>query len=197
MLTEAVVVAMYAFIISVYVLCMVCVKGKGQVGHAGCSKCMSTICPGEPDGLVTMLPMLPGPLFAVSVHAAAQSTSCALELVQSNAQTAVVFVFALVCRRFCCCCPDPPLQCAESEKTSAGGVLLASDSGDRPNFGTVVAVGEGKKDEEGKTAAPNVSVGATVMYSKYSGTEFEVSITAAATAAGGHAECVPATLLSV
>jgi co-chaperonin GroES (HSP10) len=67
------------------------------------------------------------------------------------------------------------LQCAESEKTSAGGVLLANDSGDRPNFGTVVAVGEGKKDEEGKTVAPNVAVGATVMYSKYSGTEFEVS----------------------
>lgn len=68
----------------------------------------------------------------------------------------------------------PPPQCAESEKTSAGGVLLANDSGDRPNFGTVVAVGEGKKDEEGKTVAPNVAVGATVMYSKYSGTEFEV-----------------------
>jgi len=65
------------------------------------------------------------------------------------------------------------IKCAESEKTSAGGVLLASDSGDRPNFGTVVAVGEGKKDEEGKAVAPNVSVGATVMYSKYSGTEFE------------------------
>lgn len=53
-------------------------------------------------------------------------------------------------------------------------MLLANDSGDRPNFGTVVAVGEGKKDEEGKTVAPNVAVGATVMYSKYSGTEFEV-----------------------
>jgi chaperonin GroES len=53
-------------------------------------------------------------------------------------------------------------------------VLLANDSGDKPNFGTVVAVGEGKKDEEGNTVAPNVAVGATVMYSKYSGTEFEV-----------------------
>lgn len=68
------------------------------------------------------------------------------------------------------------LQCAEVEKATAGGVLLASDSGDRPNFGTVVAVGEGRKEgEEGKQVAPNVAVGATVMYSKYSGTEFEVS----------------------
>lgn len=59
------------------------------------------------------------------------------------------------------------------EKATAGGVLLANDTGDRPNFGTVVAVGEGKKDAEGKQVAPNVAVGATVMYSKYSGTEFE------------------------
>jgi co-chaperonin GroES (HSP10) len=66
------------------------------------------------------------------------------------------------------------LQCAESEKTTSGGVLLANDSGDKPNLGTVVSVGEGRKDEEGKTTAPNVAVGATVMYSKYSGTEFEV-----------------------
>jgi chaperonin GroES len=53
-------------------------------------------------------------------------------------------------------------------------VLLASDSGDKPNFGTVVAVGEGKKAEDGAQAKPNVAVGATVMYSKYSGTEYEV-----------------------
>ncbi len=39
----------------------------------------------------------------------------------------------------------------------------------------VVAVGEGKEDEETKQVVkPNVAVGATVMYSKYSGTEFEV-----------------------
>jgi chaperonin GroES len=53
-------------------------------------------------------------------------------------------------------------------------VLLANDGGDRPNFGTVVAVGEGKKDADGKASPPNVAAGATVMYSKYSGTEFEV-----------------------
>jgi chaperonin GroES len=72
--------------------------------------------------------------------------------------------------------PLPPwlLQCAEAEKKTAGGVLLASDSGDKPNFGTVVAVGEGKKAEDGEQVKPNVAVGVTVMYSKYSGTEYEV-----------------------
>jgi chaperonin GroES len=68
------------------------------------------------------------------------------------------------------------LQCAAAEKKSAGGVLLANDGGDKPNFGEVVAVGEGKKNEEGTQTKPNVSVGATVMYSKYSGTEFEVGV---------------------
>lgn len=67
------------------------------------------------------------------------------------------------------------MQCAEAEKKTAGGVLLASESGDRPNFGTVVAVGEGKKSDDGQQVKPNVTVGATVMYQKYSGTDFEVS----------------------
>lgn len=35
----------------------------------------------------------------------------------------------------------------------------------------VVAVGAGR-EEDGKTVAPNVAVGSTVLYSKYSGTEF-------------------------
>lgn len=39
----------------------------------------------------------------------------------------------------------------------------------------VVAVGEGREDEETKQVVkPNVALGATVLYSKYSGTEFEV-----------------------
>lgn len=56
-------------------------------------------------------------------------------------------------------------------------MLLASESADKPNFGEVVAVGPGKKEGEGddaKVVAPNVQAGQTVMYSKYSGTEFEV-----------------------
>jgi hypothetical protein len=53
--------------------------------------------------------------------------------------------------------------------------LLASSSDEKPTFGEVVAVGEGRKGEDGEITKPNISVGATVMYSKYSGTEFDVS----------------------
>jgi hypothetical protein len=63
-------------------------------------------------------------------------------------------------------------------------VLLTAES-DKPTFGEVVAVGSGKKDEDGKSAAPNVTVGSTVMYSKYSGTEFEVGGIGAAAGGGG------------
>lgn len=40
----------------------------------------------------------------------------------------------------------------------------------------MLAVGPGKKNEDGKREAPNVKIGGTVLYSKYSGTEFEVII---------------------
>lgn len=52
-------------------------------------------------------------------------------------------------------------------------MLLATESAEKPNFGTVVAVGEGRKDEDGKVTPVNVKPGQTVMYSKYSGTEFD------------------------
>ena len=64
------------------------------------------------------------------------------------------------------------IKCAAAEGKTAGGVLLTAEA-DKPTLGSVVAVGGGKKDEDGKAVAPNVTVGATVMYSKYSGTEFE------------------------
>lgn len=68
-------------------------------------------------------------------------------------------------------------QAAAEDKT-AGGVLLTAEAAEKPTFGTVVAVGPGRKPEgegEGAAAAapPSVSVGATVMYSKYAGTEFD------------------------
>jgi chaperonin GroES len=64
-------------------------------------------------------------------------------------------------------------QAAAEDKT-AGGVLLTAEAAEKPTFGTVVAVGPGRKAEgDEKAAAPAVEVGATVMYSKYAGTEFD------------------------
>jgi len=65
------------------------------------------------------------------------------------------------------------IKCAQAASTSSGGVLLASTSDEKPTFGEVIAVGEGRKGEDGEVSKPNVAVGSTVMYSKYSGTEFD------------------------
>jgi len=60
---------------------------------------------------------------------------------------------------------------AAEEETSAG-VILTSAATEKPTFGTVLSVGPGKKVED-ETTPPKVSVGSTILYSKYSGTDFQ------------------------
>ncbi|EFN55162.1 hypothetical protein CHLNCDRAFT_59679 [Chlorella variabilis] len=64
------------------------------------------------------------------------------------------------------------IEVEEAKAQTSGGLLLTEGSKDKPTMGKVVAVGPGR-EEEGKTVAPKLSVGATVLYQKYSGTEFE------------------------
>ena len=55
---------------------------------------------------------------------------------------------------------------AEAEENTAGGIIIPDTAKEKPQKGTVVAVGPGKKDEP-----MTVKVGDTVLYGKYSGTE--------------------------
>ncbi len=57
---------------------------------------------------------------------------------------------------------------AAAETTTASGLIIPDTAQEKPQKGTVVAVGPGKKDEQ-----MTVSVGDTVLYGKYSGTEFK------------------------
>ena len=57
---------------------------------------------------------------------------------------------------------------AAAETTTASGIIIPDTAQEKPQKGTVVAVGPGKKDEP-----MTVSVGDTVLYGKYSGTEFK------------------------
>ena len=59
----------------------------------------------------------------------------------------------------------------EAEVTTASGLYLASDAKEKPQTGTVLAVGEGKLDKEGKHLPMPVKVGDKVIYGKYGGTE--------------------------
>jgi chaperonin GroES len=62
----------------------------------------------------------------------------------------------------------------EAETTTASGIVLASSAQEKPQRGTVVAVGEGKLDNNGNLVAPGVKKGDSVIYSKYGGTEVKV-----------------------
>ena len=64
-------------------------------------------------------------------------------------------------------------QDAAEEKT-AGGLILTSDSKEKPIRGTVIAVGEGKLDNNGNLVKPQVKAGDHVIFSKYGGTEVKV-----------------------
>lgn len=56
-----------------------------------------------------------------------------------------------------------------AEQKTAGGIIIPDTAKEKPQKGTVVAVGEGKKDEP-----LTVKVGDTVLYGKYAGTEINV-----------------------
>nr|WP_317619110.1 co-chaperone GroES [Haoranjiania flava] len=58
---------------------------------------------------------------------------------------------------------------AAAEKTSAGGIIIPDTAKEKPQKGTVVAVGNGKKDEP-----MTVKVNDQVLYGKYAGQEIEI-----------------------
>ena len=58
------------------------------------------------------------------------------------------------------------------EQVSAGGILIPDTAKEKPQDGTIVAVGPGRLTDEGKRVPMEVEVGDTVVYSKYAGTEY-------------------------
>jgi chaperonin GroES len=63
----------------------------------------------------------------------------------------------------------------EEEETTASGIVLPDTAKEKPQKGRVVAVGDGKWDEDGEKRIPlDVSEGDEVLYSKYGGTEVTV-----------------------
>ena len=61
----------------------------------------------------------------------------------------------------------------EEEKTS-GGIIIPDSAKEKPQEGQVVAVGPGKTLDSGETAAPGVSAGDRILFSKYAGTDVNV-----------------------
>ena len=68
------------------------------------------------------------------------------------------------------------VQANEAETTTASGLVIPDTAKEKPQEGTVVAVGPGRWDEDGEKRIPlDVSVGDVVLYSKYGGTEVKYS----------------------
>ena len=63
---------------------------------------------------------------------------------------------------------------AEAESQRPSGIYVAETAKEKPQRGTVVAVGPGKW-EDGKVEPMNLAVGDTVLFAKYAGTEIRVN----------------------
>ena len=67
------------------------------------------------------------------------------------------------------------VEALDEEETTTSGIVLPDTAKEKPQRGKVVAVGEGKWDEDGDKRIPlDVAEGDEVLYSKYGGTEIKV-----------------------
>ena len=66
------------------------------------------------------------------------------------------------------------VQAVEEEETTASGIVLPDTAKEKPQRGKVLAVGDGKVEEDGKRIPLDVAEGDEVLYSKYGGTEIKV-----------------------
>ena len=62
----------------------------------------------------------------------------------------------------------------DEEKTSPGGIVIPDRATEKPVKGEVIAVGNGKISDDGKSTPLDVKVGDIVLFGKYSGTEVKL-----------------------
>ena len=62
----------------------------------------------------------------------------------------------------------------ELESKSSGGIIIPDAAKEKPMEGEVVAVGNGRRLEDGTLHKPDVNVGDKVMFSKYAGSEVKI-----------------------
>ena len=62
----------------------------------------------------------------------------------------------------------------QPEQTTKFGIVIPDSAQEKPQSGTVIAVGPGKTSDEGKVIPTTVKEGDSVIYAKYGGTELKV-----------------------
>jgi chaperonin GroES len=62
----------------------------------------------------------------------------------------------------------------EQEEMTASGIYVPETAKEKPQKGTVIAAGPGRKDEDGEQIPMDVAVGDQVLYARYAGTEIKL-----------------------
>ena len=62
----------------------------------------------------------------------------------------------------------------EEKESIKGGIIIPDSAKEKPQEGEVIAVGHGKKTDEGKVVPLDVKVGDRILFGKYSGTEIKL-----------------------
>ena len=62
----------------------------------------------------------------------------------------------------------------EAEEKTKGGIVLPDTAQEKPQKGTIIAVGPGRVADDGKRIAPTVKKGDKIIYARYGGMEVEV-----------------------
>ena len=66
------------------------------------------------------------------------------------------------------------VKAAEAETKTAGGIIIPDTAKEKPQQGSVIAVGNGKLLETGERMAPEVKAGDRILFAKYSGAEVKL-----------------------
>ena len=62
----------------------------------------------------------------------------------------------------------------KAEEKTSGGIIIPDTAKEKPQEGTVVSVGPGRKDRDGNRIAMEVKKGDRLMFGKYAGTEIKI-----------------------
>jgi chaperonin GroES len=62
----------------------------------------------------------------------------------------------------------------EQEEVTASGLVLPETAKEKPQEGSVIATGPGRRDDDGNRIEMDVAVDDTVLYAKYAGTEIKI-----------------------
>ena len=63
----------------------------------------------------------------------------------------------------------------EDKEKTTGGIIIPDTAKEKPQEGKVIAVGPGKRDENGKRILPEVKKGERVLFGKYAGSEITIN----------------------